>query len=144
MLRESIEASGAAIDLEGLTDPACKEIVGIPHSGALLQFADAFMAGDTGALVAARENLVKTMSPLAMVDAAGVMSNFQRMVRIADGTGIPSDDILAVMQEDLCEKLGINEYCSAANTKRVPWLKRVLIKLVAIRKFRQVIKEQSR
>lgn len=143
MLRESIEAKGESIDLEGLTDPACTRIEGIPHSEALLKFANAFMGNDSAALGEAREALASDMSPEAMVDAAGVASNFQRMVRIADATGIPSDAIIAVLQEDLCEKLGINEYVSAANTKPSSWFKRLIIRLVLVPKFKRMLAEKS-
>jgi len=143
MLRESIEAAGESIDLEGLADPACTRIEGIVHSEALLKFANAFMGNDTAALGEARETLAKEMSPEAMVDAAGVASNFQRMVRIADATGIPSDEMMVVMQEDLCIKLGINGYVSATNTKPLSWFRRVIIKLVLIPKFKRILKEKA-
>jgi hypothetical protein len=143
MLRESIEIAGESIDLDGLTDPACTRIEGIEHSEPLLQFANAFMGDDAAALVAARETLVKAMGPEAMVDAAGVASNFQRVVRVADATGIPSDGPIAVMQADLVEQLGIDKYVSAANTKPIPWLKRLILKILVIPKLKQTIKEKS-
>ena len=37
MLRESIQADGQTIDLEGLADPACKEITGLKHSKTLIE-----------------------------------------------------------------------------------------------------------
>lgn len=143
MLRESIEYAGDSIDLEGLADPECTQIEGIPHSGALLRFTNAFMGNDTELLAETRATLAKEMSPEALVDAAGVASNFQRMVRIADTTGIPSDDLMLVLQEDLCEKLGLNEYVSAVNTKALSWFKRLVIRLVAIPKFKKILKEKS-
>ena len=49
-----------------------------------------------------------------MVDAAGVIANFQRMVRIADGTGIPlTDNRLVALTVDLRDELGINDYPTA-------------------------------
>ena len=111
--------TGEAIYMNGLTDPSCIKIKGIPHSEALLRFANAFMDTDADALNAARERLVNEMGPEAMVDAAAVASNFQRMVRIADGTGIPLEsmgDEMDAMAEELNETLGINKYVSAANT----------------------------
>ena len=143
MLRESIEYAGDSIDLEGLSDPGCTQIEGIPHSEALLRFANAFMGNDTDLLAETRETLAKEISPEALVDAAGVASNFQRMVRIADPTGIPCDDIMMVLQEDLCEKLGLNEYVSAANTKAPTWFERLVIRLVGIPKFKKILKEKS-
>lgn len=143
MLRESIENAGDSIDLEGLADPMCIRIEGIPHSEALLRFSNAFMGNDTELLAETRETLAKEISPEALVDAAGIASNFQRMVRIADPIGIPCDDIMMVLQEDLCEKLGLNEYVSAANSKAPSWFKRLVIRLVGIPKFKKILKEKS-
>ncbi|MBT7953189.1 MAG: hypothetical protein HN764_16285 [Gammaproteobacteria bacterium] len=117
----SIESSGESIDLDGLTDPACTEIKGIPHSEVLLKFSNAFMAYDPEALALARDQLAKEISPEAMVDTAAIASNFQRMVRIADSTGIPVEsmgDDMDAMVEELNEQLGINKYVSAANSKK--------------------------
>lgn len=143
MLRESIEIAGKTIDLNGLTDPACTRIEGIAHSGPLLRFANAFMGNDAAALVEAREALATAMGAEAMVDAAGVASNFQRMVRIADATGIPSDDPIAVMQGDLVEQLGIDKYVSAANAKPISWLKQLIVKILVVPRIKQMIKEKS-
>jgi hypothetical protein len=143
MLREGVKIAGETIDLEGLADPDCTRIEGIPHSEALLRLANAFMGDDKAALAECREVLAKEMSPEAMVDAIGVASNFQRMVRIADGTGIPSDDPIALMQEDLAEQLGTNKFISASNTKPIPWYKRILLKLVVIPQVEKVIKDKS-
>ncbi len=48
-----------------------------------------------------------------MVDAAGVVGNFQRMVRIADSTGIPVDGRMAQANADVRDLLGLNELPSA-------------------------------
>ena len=143
MLRESIEIAGDSIDLDGLTDLECTRINGIPHSEALLRFVDAFIRNDSSGLAEARETLAKEMSPEALVDVAGVVSNFQRMVRIADSTGILSDDIMVVMQEDFCEKLGINEYVSAANTKPPSRFRRLFTKVILIPKFKRTVKARN-
>ena len=44
-----------------------------------------------------------------MIDAAGVASHFQRMVRIADATGITLGDVEAVTA-DLRSELGIDAF----------------------------------
>jgi len=44
-----------------------------------------------------------------VVDAAGVISNFQRMVRIADATGIGLG-VFEVPSADMREALGINAF----------------------------------
>lgn len=55
----------------------------------------------------ARDQLVMHLSVEAMIDAAGVASNFQRMARISDATGIVLGDYEA-STADLRENLGIN------------------------------------
>jgi hypothetical protein len=116
MLRESIETEGDTVDLEGLTDSNCREIAGIAHSGILLEFADVFMTRDARALAEVRARLAQAMGAEAVVAAAGVASNFQRMDRIADATGLRSDGAIKELQQDLVDQLGLDRYASAANT----------------------------
>ena len=118
MLMTSIHQTGAdMIEFDGLTDPNCTEIRGIPHSATLINFCDAFMGGDADDLSTARELLASEMSPEAMVDVAGIAANFQRMNRIADATGMPQDSLghkkASEIRDTLNEKLGINRYNSA-------------------------------
>ena len=47
------------------------------------------------------------------------MGNFQRMVRIADGTGIPVDSRMNALTAGMREDLGIDRFGSAANTAEV-------------------------
>lgn len=118
MLSLSIQKTGETVDLSGLSDPNTTEIPGIPHSEALLRFANASVGTDSEELSKAREMLVNEMGAEAMVDVAGVTSNFQRMVRIADSTGTPPNPLgegLEDLTEDLREKLGLNDYVTAAN-----------------------------
>ncbi len=122
VLRVSTDIAGQTINMDGITDPACLEIEGIPHSGVLLRFSNAFMSFDEQQLEKAREELVTEMGSAAMIDAAGIASNFQRMVRIADGAGIPLESMGEEMDsliEELNEAHGINDYSSAANTRAV-------------------------
>ena len=144
MLRESVKLSGGSIDFDGLTDPSCTEIRGVPNSHELLQFTNACLGDDAAALAATRQALVDNMGSGALVDTVGVISNFQRMVRIADATGIPSDDAMLVMSADLREQLGINRYVSAANSEQPPFFQRLLLKFVAVRQFRKMIREASK
>jgi len=116
MLRESIKADGQSIDLEGLADPDCKEIAGLAHSRELIEFSDAFISRDPQRLAEARDGLEQAMGNECLVDAAGVASNFQRMVRIADGTGIPVDPGRLEPRLDLVEQLDLAKYESAKNT----------------------------
>ena len=120
VLRVSADIAGQTVNMDGITDPACLEIEGVPHSGVLLRFSNAFMSLDEQQLAKAREELVAEMGSEAMIDAAGIASNFQRMVRIADSTGIPLEsmgDEMDSLVEELNEAHGINDYSSAENTR---------------------------
>jgi len=144
MLREGVELEGGTADYAGLTDPSANEIEGIAQSGVLLRFADAFMGDDAGIYADARQVLIDEMGVEAMVDAVGVASNFQRMDRIADSTGIPSDSAMVVMMEELNEELGLNKFASASNTPQPSWFGRLFTKLVVLRAFRAVIRKTSK
>ena len=73
----------------------------------LIAFAQAVVTGSANEIQTARQQLVECLSVPAMIDAAGVCSNFQRMVRISDSTGITLGNYESVT-EDLREDLGIN------------------------------------
>ena len=143
MLRESVRLTGGAIDFDGLTDPACTEINGVPNSRELLQFANACMGVPGFVPDVARPALVDGMGSAAMIDTAGVISNFQRMVRIADATGIPSDGPMQLMSEDLREQLGINRYVSAANSSPLSFFQRLMLRLIGVRLFQKMIRKAS-
>ncbi len=74
------------------------------------------MARDFVALESARDDLAAAVGGAGVVDAAAVVGNFQRMVRIADGTGIPLDAPVAMVSADLREELGIDAFGSASET----------------------------
>jgi len=141
MLRESATFTGEQVNLEGLSDPNCTTIDGVPHAEPLIRFSDAFLSGNADELAKARDALAEAMGVEAMVDAAGVASNFQRMDRIADGTGIPSDAPMVIMAEDIISQLKLDQFVSAGNTPKMSWLKRQIIKLLALPKLRQRIDE---
>jgi len=61
----------------------------------------------------------------ALVDAAAVVGNFERMVRIADGSGIPLDEPMAMITADLREELRIDDYGGAERIRPVRGLKRL-------------------
>jgi hypothetical protein len=53
-------------------------------------------------------------------------TNFERMVRIADATGIPLDDPVEILTSDVREGLGINDFTAAANTPAGGLVRRAL------------------
>jgi hypothetical protein len=129
--------------MTGLTDPARLGATEIPHAEVLIRFADAAFARDEQALHPARQAVIAAMGTAAMVDAAGVVSNFQRMVRIADSTGIPVDAAMQVLSQDLREELGINRYVAAANTRPPGLFTRLLVQIVAVPLFRRMMRRAN-
>lgn len=80
---------------------------GVPYEDLLVPFAESIVEGDEERIAQARKSLATGMSPEAMVDAAGVASNFERMVRIADATGIELGAYLENASAVVREALGV-------------------------------------
>jgi len=78
----------------------------VPHGPELMAFAEAIVTG-AQTLARSRAAVVEALGPEAMVDAAGVASNFERMVRIADATGIELGDLLEQASADVRDALGL-------------------------------------
>lgn len=62
------------------------------------------------ALTHVRHAMIEAISPAAMVDAAGVASNFERMVRIADSTGIQLDERMATLSQEVRDTLHLERF----------------------------------
>ena len=107
MLRASSEVHEEAVDLTAVAD--AKVVSGVPHGKQLIGFAEAVVTGDPALLDAARSAVVDAMGGDALVDAAGVASNFERMVRIADATGIPLNPDMESATADLRAELGLEK-----------------------------------
>jgi len=60
--------------------------------------------------------VIEKLSPEAMVDAAGVASNFERMVRIADATGIQLDKHMEVLSQEVREALHLERFTAYKET----------------------------
>ena len=76
------------------------------HGAELVAFAEAIVTG-AQTLAQSRAAVVEALGPEAMVDEAGVASNFERMVRIADSTGIELGDLLEQASADVRDALGL-------------------------------------
>jgi len=111
MLRGSSESSGETVNLDAIV---AGRAVDSQVSGGreLIRFTDAILS-DPKDLEGARQALVSVLGEVQMVDAAGVVGNFQRMVRIADSTGIPVDGRMAQMSADLRTQLALDALPSA-------------------------------
>jgi hypothetical protein len=66
------------------------------------------------------------MGPDALVDAAAVIACFQRLNRMADGTGIALDEQMVMMTAGLRDKLDVGDYVSARNTPKLRGFKKAL------------------
>ena len=129
MLRVSAQSSGDAIDLAGIV-AGDAVATGIPGDKALLAFAEAGLGDDAQVIAEARQRVLEELGEPSMIDAAGIVANFQRMVRIADATGIPLDPQMAALTADLRDELGINGYSAARLTPEPGRLARLLARVL--------------
>lgn len=104
---------GTAVELSALTAEQSAAASGVEHGEVLLSFAEAMVGDDETALIRARDTLVQVCGAEVLVDTAGVASNFERMVRIADSTGIPLDERLASMSQEVREELRLDHFAAA-------------------------------
>lgn len=125
MLRASTQVSGEEVNLKGIVEGNQVQ-TGLRGGEALIHFAETAVGDNVDAISVAREAVKDELGEKAMVDAACVIANFQRMVRIADGTGIPLDTPVAMMTSNIREDLGLNEYGSAGNTPALSLMQRLL------------------
>ena len=112
MLRASIEYQGTDGDLRVVTEGSKIGDGGIAHGEKLVAFAEAAVGGDSAQLATARDGLRAAIGSEGLVDAAAVVGNFQRMVRIADGTGIALDNLMRTLSEDFREELGLEDFAT--------------------------------
>jgi len=89
---------------------------GVVNGAELVAFVDAVMGADPAERDRARDTLRSVSSPEAFVDACAVVGAFNVVDRIADATGIPIDDTMAVMSGDVRRELDLGRFASAANS----------------------------
>ena len=92
---------------------------GIAYGNLLSDLVEQTLNCDSQALAQTRKDIVSAIGPEALVDAAAIIGNFQRMVRIADGTGIPLDKPVAIMSADIRQQLNFDRFGSADLTPKV-------------------------
>jgi len=128
------------VDLEAITRAASDEVAGVQYGAELIAYADAVVARSPD-VAKTRDAVQKSMGDDGVVDAAGVIANFQRMVRIADGTGIPIDGPLDILSADIRHEIGINNFSSAKGRGKngalrrlaAPLMRRFMGRLVRLR-----------
>ena len=111
MLRESGEHTGTPIDLNGIIDGG--GVDGVGDADVLLAFAEAIVKRDAATTATACEAVVARMGEDAMVDAAAVAANFERMTRIADATGIPLGETLEQPTAEVRKELDLDRFARA-------------------------------
>ena len=87
MLRASSKSEGREVSVQGLLHPD-KQKVNVENEEILLNFAESAVRNDESLLAVARNKILDTLGPGALVDAAVLVGNFERMNRISDGCGI--------------------------------------------------------
>ena len=115
MLRESAEFLNTDVDLHLVNGEASDSDV-VPFSNELMDFATAVATRDGDLLSGRRAELLAAAGPEALVDAAAVAANFQRMVRIADSTGIPVDAQRMPAAQPAIDELGLRRFPSSEFT----------------------------
>ena len=114
LLRVSGQLSSEDFDLRTVTETNVGD-GGVPYGQVLTSFAEAVLGEDDELLQRKRDEVVKNLGGEAMVDAAAVIAIFNANDRVANATGIPLDDIMAVATVDMRTELGIDSYASAKN-----------------------------
>tara|TARA_A100001037_G_scaffold265593_1_gene257175 strand:+ start:1767 stop:2114 length:348 start_codon:yes stop_codon:yes gene_type:complete len=109
LLRGSGEHRQEALALEGIM-PDLETTTGFAGEDVLAELADAFYAGDLARLVSARTQVRSRLGDDALIDAAGIIGMFDAVVRIADGTGVPLEDVKAQASATIRPALGIDRF----------------------------------
>jgi hypothetical protein len=141
MLSLSADLSNADINLQVINGDESAAEGDIVHAKALMNFAESFASRDEDTLAGARQKLFDEAGAEVLVDAAGVAANFQRMVRIADCTGIPLDTRSAAMSVGVRKELQLERFASAGNTPP-SGLKIKLLSLIARPLAKLILKGQ--
>jgi hypothetical protein len=126
LLRASGAASGDAYDLRAVRDDDHLKDSGIDHAEELIALTEALVGENDETLNQARARAVDAVGPEATHDAIAVASNFERMVRIADSTGIPLDAPLEAMSQGLRRDLDLARFGSSRNTPEASSARRLL------------------
>ena len=144
MLSLSADITESDVDLGIVNGDKTASAVGIQYGTSLLNFAEAFVSRDEQALTAARNALLAEAGADVLVDAAAVAANFQRMVRIADSTGIPLDERNSVLGYSVIKKLNLERFKSAENTPQGGLKRKVLswiVRPMARRKLKKIAEQ---
>lgn len=113
-----------------MVDPSRAEATGLPHAETFLAFADAVVHRDAQALPAVRDKLRDVVGANGVVDAAGVVGNFERMNRIADAAGLELDAPVRVLAANIQDELKLDTFASAIHSRRPGAVSKVIARIV--------------
>ena len=116
MLRASSQFEGREVDVARVTAQGEGSDGGVPHGDLLVAYADAVVVGEEEEIAPVRRRMLDELGVEPLVDATAVVGNFQRMVRIADGTGIPLDGVMLALSDDLRDELSVENFAGSGNT----------------------------
>ncbi|MDE0952425.1 MAG: hypothetical protein OSA45_14230 [Halioglobus sp.] len=123
MLSLSADIAQQDVDLQIINGQGNDDIL---HGHELMQFAEAVARRDNTALQTSRNALLEAAGSQVLVDAAAVAGNFQRMVRIADATGIPVDGLMNALSGSITEELDLHRFASAQHTPQQNTLQKLV------------------
>ena len=110
LLRVSAGHDGVDYDLSLVNGAADAGDGGIPQGLGLVAFAEAVLGSDDDLLRRHRNSLRTALGDAALVDAAGVIANFNAIDRVADACGIPLDSSTEEMTGEMRADLGIDDF----------------------------------
>ncbi len=143
MLSMSADLSHATVDLHLINGEEADAGGGVQYGNELMHFAEAIARRDTNAMTSTRQALFDCAGPDVLVDAAAVAGNFQRMVRIADCTGIPLDERNMGLSASVRSDLNLGRFGTAQHSRATTWLDRVKGRLMRPL-FKRFIKRMAR
>jgi len=117
MLRASSINKDGGENIEAVTNDAKIEESPVPSAKQLMNFADAVIERKPDEIMVARKDLQNAIGTAGLIDAAGVVGNFERMNRIADAGGIELDGVLKILSADIRSDLGLNSLDTEGQTK---------------------------
>lgn len=126
MLSLSADASNADIDLKMINGDTSANMENLEFAQELMEFAAAIASRDEEALLKSRKALQDVAGWEVVVEAAAVAGNFQRMVRIADATGIPIDAARLPLMNKAAEELDLRRFESSRNTPKISFGQKII------------------
>lgn len=83
------------------------DAVGVVHAAPLIEYGEAMLGRDAARAALARDAVYRTLGPAALVDAAAIVASFNAVVKLADGSGIPLEELKAEATQDLRQQLAL-------------------------------------